>query len=203
MFVSPVSRSNCANKSLKNISFKKLKFDLDTQSKEYLLFLGKKEAISNKDMLEITNSADFILSSLTIKANSMADEMVKKTPFLKGKTLDEVWPDETVVSVSIKPRRLSQENMILESYFNGKHFMEEDDFKVFNPQGADREEIRTIDFWSFLADLKTCERLKSFVSKNLVKQPLFNALKNNAPVQEVKDLDEQKAKEELIKWIKR
>lgn len=203
MYISPISHTNCANKSVKNTSFKKLKFDLDTQSKEYLLFLGKKEAISNKDMLEITNSADYILSSLTNKANSIAEEIVEETPSLKGKTLEEVWPDETFVNVSIKPRRLSQENMILDSYFNGKYFMEEDDIKVFNPQGADREEIRTIDFWSFLADLKTGEGLKSFVAKNLVKQPQYNALKNNVPAQEVKDLDEQKAKEELIKWIKR
>ncbi len=199
--VSPI----CFNEKKRSISFGELKFELDKPTKEYLLQLSRKENLSSQDVLEIAVSSDFAVKGLTNKANAIAKELVQKQSFLKGKKLEEIWPEQTFVKVGLRPKRSSSDKMILNAYFNNDHFAEENIENADNPKGSDRKEINTFAFWDFLGELKEQEALTFFVEKMLKKQPNYNSLKNNAELvqKSEEERSEDEAKKKLRNWVDR
>lgn len=195
---------NSVSHNTSNVTFGKLKFELDKATKEYLLKLSAEDEMSAGDILETAESTELMMYNLTKKANNLAQENIDKS-VLKGKTLDEVWPDDTIVKITVKPKRTSNDKIILNAYFNDNFYNAENDEKLYNSQGADRTKINAVALWSFISDLSTGfgDSLKCFVDKSMKKNSKFRELEQarllNSKV--VIDKDEEIAKQKLKKWL--
>lgn len=186
--------------SCRHASFGALKFVLDKPTKEYLLKLSKEEGLSAKETLETAESTDVMVHNLTYSANKIAKDIIDTSP-LRGKTLEEVWPQDTIVKINIKPHR-NNDYLALNAYFNNTRFAQEDSEKTYRPHGDDRSDIKTIDLWSFIGDLKekNHDKLEYYVEKSLHKNSNFNVLKQDIQPM-VEDKEEQTAKMLLKKWL--
>lgn len=187
-----------------NIAFSKLKFELDKTTKEYLLKLSSEDELSAIDILETAESTELMMHNLTNRANSIAQDNIDKS-ILKGKTIDEVWPNDTVVKITVKPRRTPDEKMLLNAYFNENFYLAENYENLCNPHGPDRTKVNAIALWSFLSNVSTNfgDSLKSFVDKSMKKNSKFYELEQ-AKLQNCKiavDEDEEIAKQKLKKWL--
>lgn len=186
-------------------SFGALQFELDKPTKNYIVKLAQEEKFSTDDILQIAESADIFVKKLTKTANTSAQKIIDNSD-LKGMNLEEVWPDNTVVKINIKPKRTIAGSLLLNASFNDSFNILEDSDNLYNPHGKDREKINIYCLWNFLSDLHANafqDGINHFVEKTMKKQSKFKELidTQNQALNATSNEKEDLAKQQIQKWI--